>query len=237
MVAIAFLAASFGLIRLNADSPAHRYHTDLLVDFPATPIPGPDEDPLALQDWQARLGELTSPAVLDAALDDGHLSTLPRLYRAENPRAEFRRMLQVQGDHRIGVVRIRIDGYIPAEPFLAARRLAEAILTKGPRGARVTRPSGAMRMPLAPVSLDQKWKIAAALFAVVLGTTAILSFPWPVTRRCGSGFGLTRTDTDPFVRKQVPPVQPDAGGLEPGSDRTRRTTESGSTARPTPKTS
>jgi hypothetical protein len=177
MAAIASLAVSLGLIRLNTDSPAHRFHADLLVDFPSTTAPERDGNLLAPQDWQARLNELTSPAVLDAALTDAYLSTLPRLYGASDPPGEFRRMLHVQGDHRAGVVRIRIEGHVPAEPMLAANPLAEAIISKGPPGARVARSQNPMRMPLSPALLDRRWKVAAVAFVGILTMIAILFVP------------------------------------------------------------
>ncbi|MHB1558580.1 MAG: hypothetical protein ACYC61_14075 [Isosphaeraceae bacterium] len=190
LAAIAFLAVSFGLIRLNTDSPARRFQTDLFVDFVPTAASERDGhgDSPAPQDWPTRLRGLTAPAVLDAALAaDGHFSTLPRISKAADPRAEFRRMLHVQRDDSTGRVRITIEGRIPAEPTLAVGPLTEAILSQGPPGARVTRAPYRMRMPLEPAVLDRGWKVAAAALVVILGTTAILFLPTGSMRPSGAG--------------------------------------------------
>jgi hypothetical protein len=173
MAAIAFLAVSLGLIQLNSDTTAHHFRTYLRVDFPSTTTLGRNGDLFAPQ----RMSELTSSAVLDATLTDAHLSTLPRLYSAADPRRELRRMIQVQRDHRAGVVWIGVEGYLPAEPIFAAKPLAEAILSKGPPGARVALSTDPMRMPLSPDLLDRGWKVAVATFVMILATIAILFLP------------------------------------------------------------
>jgi hypothetical protein len=177
MAAIAFLAVSLGLIRLHSDSPAHRFHAEIRVDFPSIASPEQSGNTLTPQIFQDRVSELTSPAVLDAALADAHLSTTPRIYNAVDPRAELRRMIDVQADHRARVAWMTIEGRIPIEPVLAAQPLADAVLSKGPAGVRVTRAPVRLRTTLAPAVLDRRWKVAAAAFVSILATVLILVGP------------------------------------------------------------
>ncbi len=189
MAAIAFLAVSLGWIRLNLDGPGRRFQMDLLVDFPPTAASvreGQGDSPTP-QDWPTRLRGLTAPAVLDAALADSGLSTIPRIYNGADPRDEFRHMLHVQRDDSTGVVRITIEGRVPAEPTIAVGPLTEAILSRGPPGARVTRAPYLMRMPLEPAVLDRGWKVAAATLIAILGTTIILFLPAGSRRPSGAG--------------------------------------------------
>ncbi len=115
---------------------------------------------------------MTEPAVLDAALADAWLSSLPQLKKAADPRVELRRMIHlrsVQSTAGPGVIALSVAS--PIQPIRAARVVAYAIAFAGPPRTSVV-PRVYRWGPL-----DRPWNLAAACVFGLLATLFTLICP------------------------------------------------------------
>jgi hypothetical protein len=146
------------------------------------------------REWETAFQRMTSPAVLETALADPWLSSLPRLRKAADPRAELRRMIQFRSvDARVhGLVRLSVAS--PTEPVRAASVVARAIVARGP--PRISIIPRVYRWG----PLDRPWKVAAAWVFGLLAALLILLRPSRESRRetsddRGSGRGQTSAES------------------------------------------
>jgi len=129
------------------------------------------------REWDTAFQRMTSPAVLDTALADPWLSSLPQLRKAADARAELRRMIHFRS------VQSRVHGLVmlsvasPTDPGRAASVVSRAIVARGP--PRISIHPRVYRWG----PLDRPWKVAAACVFGLLATLLTLMRPSRGSRR------------------------------------------------------
>jgi hypothetical protein len=161
--------------------------------------------------WDTAIQRMTAPAVLDAALADPWLASLPRLKRAADPRAELRRMIDIRSVQSIvgpGVVAVSVASQV--QPARAGSVVVSAIMAKGP--PRIFRYPRVYRWG----PLDRPWKVNVAYAVGLLATLLALMQPSRNSRREFPNDRTPRRRPAPALLATASPLSPPAvpaGGL------------------------
>jgi hypothetical protein len=182
---------------------------------------GPDGREIELPGDQlaTALRRMTSPAVLDTALADPWLSSLPSLKKAADPRAELRRWIHfrsAQSSVGPGVVVLAVES--PIDASRATHIVARAIAAGGPPLMSI-RPRFYRGGPL-----DRPWKVATAWAFGLAAALLTLMRPLRNRRREPSNDrGTVRAGGDDRVAQPLDAAHParvalPSGGWAPSTD-------------------
>ena len=169
MLALAALAILLTMIKGAYHLRTYRQDVVLEVVTPA------DRNETALK---THAQQLTSPAILTAALSDRRLLSLRRLQEARSPEAELQRMVSAYvGWVEGGLFSVYAESDSEFEAIAVAQAVADAYVNNQGPSRVVKWDSGFSGLSCTASTLDVPWKVAVATILAFLASTSILFFP------------------------------------------------------------